>query len=322
MGDSTTVLLDTDDLGEAEAVLSANYTKQRYSTSPTAMTRTRVLRSQVGSMVSDHFEFDYDLDYEGDPIAAIVLCRFHSGFVHQRLPNGNVETCGPNEVTAVGIHDGVRIKGQVSNAYYDTVFVDRRHLTHVAARGPETDEAEPVHLTSTTAISPDANILLTTAVDYVRRTMHNNPDVIEQPLGASTIGRYLAATMLTALPNTALLERTDEDRHDSTPLTLRRAEAFIDDHAHTDISLTDIARAVHVTPRTLQYTFRKYRDCTPMAYVRRVRLHHAHLDLVAGDRMTTTVGYIAAKWGFVNIGRFAVYYRERYGQSPHVTLRD
>jgi AraC-like DNA-binding protein len=58
-----------------------------------------------------------------------------------------------------------------------------------------------------------------------------------------------------------------------------------------------------------------------MEYVRRVRLHHAHCDLVAADRGETTVTAIAAKWGFAHTGHFATRYRETYGQSPHETLQ-
>jgi transcriptional regulator GlxA family with amidase domain len=52
-----------------------------------------------------------------------------------------------------------------------------------------------------------------------------------------------------------------------------------------------------------------------------VRLHHAHLDLVSADRLSTTVGTVARRWGFGHVGRFAVYYRQHYGRSPHDTLR-
>jgi AraC-like DNA-binding protein len=58
-----------------------------------------------------------------------------------------------------------------------------------------------------------------------------------------------------------------------------------------------------------------------MAYLRRVRLDHVHRDLRKGDRGSTTVTATAARWGFAHTGRFAVLYRETYGQSPHVTLR-
>ena len=41
------------------------------------------------------------------------------------------------------------------------------------------------------------------------------------------------------------------------PPLLRRAIAFIHDNAHHDITLSDIAAAVNVTPRSVQYTFRR-----------------------------------------------------------------
>ncbi len=75
-------------------------------------------------------------------------------------------------------------------------------------------------------------------------------------------------------------------------------------------------------PRAIQLMFRRHRDCTPMEYLRRVRLHHAHQELLAAERAHTTVAQIAASWGFAHTGRFAVYYRQVYGQSPHSTLRD
>ncbi len=43
---------------------------------------------------------------------------------------------------------------------------------------------------------------------------------------------------------------------------------------------------------------------------------------MVANRATVTVTQIANKWGFAHIGRFATYYRQVYGQSPHATLRD
>jgi transcriptional regulator GlxA family with amidase domain len=67
--------------------------------------------------------------------------------------------------------------------------------------------------------------------------------------------------------------------------------------------------------------FRKHRDCTPLEYLRRVRLHHAHLELRTVDPSVTTVAEIARKWGFGHAGRFAAFHRECYGASPYRTLR-
>lgn len=57
------------------------------------------------------------------------------------------------------------------------------------------------------------------------------------------------------------------------------------------------------------------------ASITEARLHHAHQELLAGARPRDTVTAIAARWGFIDAGRFAAVYRQTYGQSPHTTLR-
>lgn len=123
-------------------------------------------------------------------------------------------------------------------------------------------------------------------------------------------------------PNTAGNDRAPYDRTDHQPVLLRRAVDFIQANASNDIALADIADAVHVSSRAVQYMFRRHLDTTPLQYVRRLRLARAHTDLVAGNPLDDTVSAIATRWGFAHTGRFAVQYRQNYGQSPHETLRD
>ncbi|PRC48304.1 AraC family transcriptional regulator, partial [Mycobacterium sp. ITM-2017-0098] len=75
------------------------------------------------------------------------------------------------------------------------------------------------------------------------------------------------------------------------------------------------------TPRTVQYMFRKHLDTTPTAYLRAIRLKRAREELIASDRTITTVAAVAARWGFAHTGRFAVQFRDTYGESPHESLR-
>jgi len=131
----------------------------------------------------------------------------------------------------------------------------------------------------------------------------------------------LAAVTLSTFPNTAATGPTPHDRTDAKPALLRRAIDYMDANATSDIGLADIADAVHVTPRAVQYMFRRYLEITPLQYLRRLRLHYAHQELLAGDPMHNTVTDISARWGFAHTGRFAVLYRQTYGQSPHSTLR-
>jgi transcriptional regulator GlxA family with amidase domain len=110
-------------------------------------------------------------------------------------------------------------------------------------------------------------------------------------------------------------------RGKTRPPVLRHAVEFIDENANLDIGLNDIAAAVHVTPRTLQYVFRRHLDSTPLEYLRRVRLLRAHRDLQAADPTVDTVTAIAGRWGFTHAGRFSVAYKRVFGTAPSATLR-
>jgi transcriptional regulator GlxA family with amidase domain len=146
-------------------------------------------------------------------------------------------------------------------------------------------------------------------------------DADGQPLVAAASARLLAATALAVFPNTALTDPTIEDRHDAHPATLRRAIAFVDENAHTDIALADIAAAAQVTVRAIQLVFRRHLGVTPMAYLSRVRLEHAHNDLRSAAPGAGSVSAIAYQWGFTSSSRFAALYRRAYGVTPGHTLR-
>ena len=111
------------------------------------------------------------------------------------------------------------------------------------------------------------------------------------------------------------------ERPDAQPPLLRRALAFIHDNAHHDITLSDIAAAVDVTPRSVQYTFREHLGTTPLEYLRRVRLDRAHRELQAADPSIDTVMAIAGRWGFGHAGRFSSAYKQAFGPPPSRTLR-
>jgi transcriptional regulator GlxA family with amidase domain len=117
------------------------------------------------------------------------------------------------------------------------------------------------------------------------------------------------------------LMRSPAETSAAQPQTLRRAIAFIHENAHRDIGVSDIAGAINVTPRSVQYTFRRHLGTTPLEYLRRVRLDRAHRDLQAADPAVDTVMEIAGRWRFGHPGRFSIAYREAFGTPPSRTLR-
>lgn len=146
------------------------------------------------------------------------------------------------------------------------------------------------------------------------------PEPAAAPLVIGAVARLLAATALAVFPNTAVTEPAGRDQRDARPQTVRRAVTFIDEHAHQDITIADIAAAASVTTRAVQLAFRRHLDTTPLDYLRRVRLDRAHHDLIAADPASQTVTAIAYRWGFASPSRFSAYYRQAYGVLPNDTL--
>jgi len=136
------------------------------------------------------------------------------------------------------------------------------------------------------------------------------------------MARMVAASAITVFPNTAMRVAHTPSRGRVEPAALRRAVAFVDANAERPITVQDMATAAGTTPRALQQAFARNRDTTPTGYLRRVRLEHAHRELQAADPVDgTTVGSVAARWGFISPGRFANQYRDTYGALPSHTLR-
>lgn len=156
------------------------------------------------------------------------------------------------------------------------------------------------------------------ALEYVAATLAS-ADTAQQPLIAAGLAGLVAGALLECYPSN--LTEQDPASDLAMPETLKEAVSFIQRHTAEDIGINEVAAAVHLTPRAVQYLFRRQLGTTPTDYMRRVRLGRAHQELVTATAANSTVTEIAQRWGFAHTGRFAVLYRQIYGQSPHTTLR-
>lgn len=101
----------------------------------------------------------------------------------------------------------------------------------------------------------------------------------------------------------------------------KRAIDLMHAHPETPWSTADLARATGVSARALQRAFERSDQPSPMAYLRRLRLHRVHTELAASSPESVTVTMVAGRWGFMHLGRFASQYHQLFGESPSETLR-
>lgn len=144
----------------------------------------------------------------------------------------------------------------------------------------------------------------------------------DHPLHQPLVLKQFEATLINALiygqPNN-LREPLQADTRQVSPYFVKRTEEFIHAHAHEPLSVEQLAGHAGVSVRTLFSGFREYRNTSPMAYLRDVRLEHVHQALRREGNESVTD--IALKWGFAHLGRFSQEYRKRYDELPSQTLR-
>jgi transcriptional regulator GlxA family with amidase domain len=97
-------------------------------------------------------------------------------------------------------------------------------------------------------------------------------------------------------------------------------EQFIEEHARDTIALADLTSVAGVSTRALQTSFRRFRNTTPMAYLRAIRLELARTELTDAGQRGSSVAAVANSLGLGHLGRFARDYQARFGELPSHTL--
>ncbi len=106
------------------------------------------------------------------------------------------------------------------------------------------------------------------------------------------------------------------------PRFVRRAEDYIRQNYAEALTIEKLAAIAGVSTRTLFTGFRDFRDMTPMAYVKKVRLEKVRHALQRGEAQGSAgVTKIAFDCGFSHLGRFAALYRSQFGELPSATAR-
>jgi AraC-like DNA-binding protein len=95
-----------------------------------------------------------------------------------------------------------------------------------------------------------------------------------------------------------------QSRHNDGSLVghARRAEAYIMENLSESISAAEIAHAAKISYPTLYRAFIKYKNTSPMQFVRQQRLEAVHRELMAAEYNQIRVTDIAMQYGFYNLG--------------------
>jgi AraC-like DNA-binding protein len=103
-------------------------------------------------------------------------------------------------------------------------------------------------------------------------------------------------------------------------VVMRRFRRVLEENPEKPIFIPEICKAIRVSERTLRICCQEHLGMSPKRYLvlRRMHLARRALRAAAPD---ATVTEIATRYGFWQLGRFAVEYRSLFGEAPSATLR-
>jgi AraC-like DNA-binding protein len=102
---------------------------------------------------------------------------------------------------------------------------------------------------------------------------------------------------------------------------LRRFRAFIEANQFEPVFMPEVCAAIGVQQRTLQAICQEQLGTSPKKYLISRRMLLARKALRENNPETATVTDIATRYGFWELGRFAVEYRLMFAETPSTTLR-
>lgn len=150
-------------------------------------------------------------------------------------------------------------------------------------------------------------------------TVENFPNLTESYLLKSNIKELTILLLSDIIASSINIEPIG---HSTADLTLvERAEELIENECELLVLIEDIANKLYTTPRTLQKSFKKYRNYSPIQFLKNRKLHQARKLLMEQASSNITVKQAALKSGISDLNRFSNDYSKIFGELPSMTIK-
>jgi len=223
-----------------------------------------------------------------------------------------------DDTTLVHYGPGAEVVGRSSGAMsWASIIFDQEVLDRHAARlgmeiAPRTSSAQLL------APDPAAMAALRRAARGLFAIADSAHAVLEMP----EVRRFQEEKLLTALVHAAgaACEGREAVAMSHRRVVLRALEV-LEKRCDEAVYLAELCGAAGVSERTLRTAFQRIHGVSPIRYLHMHRMGQAHRALRDADRSRERVADIATRFGFANLGRFAVEFRQLFGVSPSQVLR-
>jgi len=145
------------------------------------------------------------------------------------------------------------------------------------------------------------------------------PSIIARPEVARALENDLLDALVNCLTGIIVADQAAARRRHAD--IMDRLEDVLTARDCGALSMPELCAAIGVPGRTLRMCCTKFLGMSLGRYIRLRRLSLVRMALLSGDAAATTVGVIARRNGFSELGRMAADYRSVFGETPSTTLR-
>jgi AraC-like DNA-binding protein len=144
------------------------------------------------------------------------------------------------------------------------------------------------------------------------------PEIIAHPEAARGLEQALIEAMVDCLAYGE--SRDNGPAQGQHAIVMRRFRRVVEENPEEPLYIPQICKAIAVSERTLRNCCQEHLGMGPKRYLLLRRMHLARETLHRSAPDATSVTDTATRYGFWQLGRFAVEYQALFGESPSATL--
>ena len=145
------------------------------------------------------------------------------------------------------------------------------------------------------------------------------PEIIAHPEAARGLEQALIEALISCLACGERRENSLAQGHHA--IVMRRFHRVVEENPEQPLFIPEICKAIRVPGRTLRMCCQEHLGMSPKRYLLLRRMSLARRALRRAEPDATSVTEVATRYGFWQLGRFAIEYQSLFGESPSATLR-
>lgn len=270
------------------------------------------------SLVSSSFSASWDARTicETPECLAIIVPR--DGAIGMDLRGQEIEGAAGN-LLLVNNREPQRVSICAAPHKSDTLNLDWKILSQAVTATLDVPLINPLQIMPLVDVFTPAGRLLASLVETIVIGMRHDGPLLHSPIAMSNLTQALADLIVRSVPH-GLSHLLDRKIYRISPRHVRAAMEFMQENIGRPITMHLVAQASGVSIRALELGFREFKDTTPSAYLKTIRLRAVRQQLLDPFN-NESLREICLKWGFAHFGRFASLYSTSYGEKPSETRK-